>query len=58
MCGPRDHLVRGYTFNQKRLPERGLLAAGQTLDLLARTLQPEVLAASLPGRVAFSRRLN
>lgn len=42
----RDNLVRGYTFNQTRLAERGLLEAGQTLDLLARTLQNE----SLGGR--------
>ena len=34
----REHLVQGYTFNQTRLAERGLLEARQTLDLLARTL--------------------
>jgi prophage maintenance system killer protein len=39
----RDHLVRGYTFNQTRLAERGLLEARQTLDLLARTLQNQAL---------------
>ena len=39
----REHLVRGHTFNQTRLAERGLLEARQTLDLLARTLQNQAL---------------
>lgn len=39
----RDHLVQGYTFNQARLAERGLLEARQTLDLLAHTLQNQAL---------------
>ena len=39
----RDHLVQGFTFNQTRLAERGLLEARQTLDLLARTLQNQAL---------------
>ena len=39
----RDHLLRGYTFNERRLAERGLLEARQTLDLLARTLQNQSL---------------
>ncbi len=39
----REHLVQGYTFNQTRLAERGLLEARQTLDLLARTLQNQAL---------------
>ena len=39
----REHLVRGYTFNQARLAERGLLEARQTLDLLASTLQNQAL---------------
>ncbi|MCA9465855.1 MAG: virulence RhuM family protein [Nitrospira sp.] len=39
----RDHLVKGYTFNQARLDERGLLEARQTLDLLSRTLQHQAL---------------
>ena len=42
----RDHLVQGYTFNQTRLAERGLLEARQTLDLLARTLQNQALVDS------------
>lgn len=39
----REHLVQGYTFNQTRLAERGLLEARQTLDLLSRTLQNQAL---------------
>jgi|SRR5882672_32220 len=39
----REHLVQGYTVNQTRLAERGLLEARQTLDLLARTLQNQAL---------------
>jgi len=39
----RDHLLRGYTFNEHRLAERGLQEARQTLDLLARTLQNQSL---------------
>jgi hypothetical protein len=33
-----DHLVHGYTLNQRRLAERGVLEAQQAMDLLARTL--------------------
>jgi len=39
----REHLVQGFTFNQTRLAERGLLEARQTLDLLVRTLQNQAL---------------
>jgi prophage maintenance system killer protein len=39
----REHLVKGYTLNQKRLAERGLTEARQTLDLLARTLTSQSL---------------
>ncbi|MEJ7668571.1 MAG: virulence protein RhuM/Fic/DOC family protein [Casimicrobiaceae bacterium] len=39
----REHLIDGYTFNQTRLAERGLLEARQTLDLLAQTLQNQAL---------------
>jgi prophage maintenance system killer protein len=39
----REHLVQGYSFNQTRLAERGLLEARRTLDLLARTLQNQAL---------------
>ena len=39
----RDHLVRGYTLDDRRLAERGLREARQTLDLLARTLHNHAL---------------
>ena len=39
----RDHLVSGYTMNERRLAERGLDEARQTLDLLARTLSNQAL---------------
>ena len=35
----KDHLVKGYTLNQKRLAERGVLEAQQTLSLLSNTLE-------------------
>ena len=39
----RDHLVRGYTVNERRLAERGLREARETLDLLGRTLRNQAL---------------
>ncbi len=39
----REHLVRGYTLNERRLAERGLTEARETLDLLARTLRNQAL---------------
>ena len=39
----REHLLRGYTMNERRLAERGLDEARQTLDLLARTLENQAL---------------
>ena len=39
----REHLVRGYTLNERRLAERGLDEAKQTLDLLAQTLENQAL---------------
>ena len=39
----RDHLVRGYTLNERRLAERGLREARETLDLLSRTLRNRAL---------------
>ncbi len=39
----REHLVRGFTANERRLAERGLHEARQTLDLLARTLKSQAL---------------
>lgn len=38
-----EHLVQGYSFNQTRLAERGLVEARQTLDLLANTLRNQAL---------------
>ena len=38
-----DHLVSGYTLNERRLAERGLREARESLDLLARTLQNQEL---------------
>ncbi len=42
----RDHLVRGFTLNERRLAESGLGEARQTLDLLARTLRNQALVDS------------
>ena len=39
----REHLVRGYTLNERRLAERGLSEARETLDLLTRTLRNQAL---------------
>ena len=39
----REHLVRGYTLNERRLAERGLREARDTLDLLSRTLKNQEL---------------
>ncbi|WP_454062957.1 RhuM family protein [Candidatus Nitrospira salsa] len=47
----RDHLLRGYTFNERRLAERGLDEMKQTLDLLARTLQNQSLVDETGGAV-------
>ena len=39
----RDHLVCGFTLNERRLAERGLREARETLDLLSRTLLNQAL---------------
>ena len=39
----REHLVNGYTLNQRRLAEHGLQEARETLHLLARTLRNQDL---------------
>jgi prophage maintenance system killer protein len=39
----RDHLLRGYTLNEKRLRERGLDEAEQAIDLLSNTLRNQSL---------------
>lgn len=35
----KEHLVRGYSFNQRRLAEKGMDEARQVLNLLAKTLE-------------------
>ncbi|MCY3547052.1 MAG: virulence protein RhuM/Fic/DOC family protein [Gemmatimonadetes bacterium] len=42
----RQHLVSGYTLNDRRLAERGLREARETLNLLARTLRSQSLVSS------------
>ena len=39
----QNHLTQGYTLNERRLAERGLREARETLDLLARTLHNQAL---------------
>jgi prophage maintenance system killer protein len=39
----REHLLRGYTLNERRLRERGLNELQQAVDLLARTLTEHAL---------------
>ena len=39
----RDHLVRGFTVNERRLAERGLREARETFDLLSMTLLTQAL---------------
>ena len=39
----REHLVLGFTVNERRLAERGLREARETLDLLSRTLLNQAL---------------
>ena len=57
----RDHLLRGYTLNEKRLRERGLGEIEQAVGLLARTLTQNALVGLDPPwrltrlRTAFSR---
>ena len=41
----RQHLVSGYTLNERRLAERGLREARETLNLLARTLRNQSLVS-------------
>ncbi len=42
----KDHLVKGYTFNRKRLAEKGLGEVRQVLDLLKSTLQGHGLVSA------------
>lgn len=46
----RDHLLRGYTLNERRLLERGLGEIEQAVGLLARTLTAHALVTD-EGRV-------
>ena len=39
----REHLVRGFTLNERRLAERGLAEARATVNLLAQTLKNQAL---------------
>ncbi len=41
----KDHLVQGYTLNQRRLAEKGLLEAQQVLSLLTNTLENQNLVS-------------
>ena len=51
----REQLVRGYTLNERRLAERGLREARETLDLLARMLQNHALVDETADRdIAWS----
>ena len=47
----REHLVRGYTLHERRLAERGLHEARQTIDLLTRTLQNQALVTDAGSAV-------
>jgi prophage maintenance system killer protein len=49
----KDHLVKGYTVNQKRLAEKGVAEARQTLTLLARTLETQGLVSN-EGRAVLN----
>ena len=39
----RDHLIKGYTVNERRLAEKGLVEMEQTVNLLSKTLQNQEL---------------
>ena len=50
-CTLKDHLVQGYTLNQRRLAERGI-GFEQALDLLSRTLTSQGLISAEGEAVA------
>ena len=52
----REHLVSGYTFNERRLAERGLQEARDTLALLTRTLRNQALVEDTGRAVLELRR--
>jgi prophage maintenance system killer protein len=41
----KDHLIKGYTLNQRRLAEKGILEAQQVLSLLTNTLENQNLVS-------------
>lgn len=47
----REHLVRGYTLNERRLREKGFAEIEQAVDLLARTLTRHELVSDEGGAV-------
>jgi len=49
----KDHLIRGYTFNERRLAEKGLHEARQVLSLLAGTLENQNLVTD-EGRAVLN----
>ncbi len=49
----REHLVSGYTLSQRRLAERGLREAHDTLNLLARTLRSQSLVSGTGGEAVL-----
>ncbi len=49
----REHLVRGYTLNERRLAERGLVDIEQAVGLLARTLTTHALVTD-EGRAVLA----
>jgi hypothetical protein len=49
----KDHLVQGYTLNQKRLAEKGFGEARQMLELLTNTLESHSLVGN-EGRAGWS----
>jgi hypothetical protein len=48
----KDHLVRGYTLNQRRLAEKGIGEVRQVLSLLSNTLESHELVND-EGRAVF-----
>jgi hypothetical protein len=47
----KEHLVKGYSVNQKRLREKGLEELSQTIDLLKSTIEGSVLGRSSGARL-------
>jgi len=49
----RDHLLRGYTLNEKRLREKGFSEIEQAVGLLARTLAQNAFVTDQQGRAVL-----